>query len=192
MKKLFTLAALLFVGANIANAQIGKGDVMVGGQLAGLNANFKQNISFNITPKAAWFIEDRIAVGAYLNFGIDHAYKTTGSTYTYGVGPLARYYFSKEQIGTLKQFKFFAEGHVGFEGSNVTGKAKSNTNGLGFGVGPGITYFLTPTVGLESTIKYGGIVGFGSDAYKNQLTFGIGLQVYLPGQKTIQKIKTAY
>ena len=36
-----------------------------------------------------------------------------------------------------------------------------NTNGFHFGVGPGIAYFVTPSVGLETLVKFNGTTGFG-------------------------------
>jgi hypothetical protein len=46
---------------------------------------------------------------------------------------------------------------------------------------------LTPNIGLETLLKYNGIVGFGSQAYNHNLNLGIGFQIYLPGRsvKTI-------
>jgi hypothetical protein len=188
MKKLILFAAVLLLGANVANAQIKKGDVMLGGNIAGLDITFKNGTRLDLTPKAAWFVEDRLAVGGYAKFGVNHVNGQDGSTYSYGVGPLARYFFSKDEIGLLNKVDFFIEGNAGFEGENNS-VDKSHTNGLGFGVGPGMTYFVTPNVGLEAMLKYGGVVGFGSSTYVNKLTFGVGLQVYLPGKKTIKKVK---
>ena len=85
----------------------------------------------------------------------------------------------------LNHARFFLEGNVGIEGYNpATG---DNTNGLGFGVGPGLAYFVTPNIGLEGLLKYGTIVGFGSAASSSNLTFNFGFQIYLP-RKTLKHV----
>lgn len=185
MKKLFLLL-ILTLGVSGANAQIEKGNVMVGGDIANLNVDFDNQTSMQLTPKAAWFIKDGLAVGAYAKFGFTHINGQDGTNYTYGVGPWARYYFAIDNdAAVFKKFKLFGDASVGFEG---TDSPNSHTNGLGFGVGPGVTYFITPNVGLEASLKYNGIVGFGSTTYTNGLSLGIGVQVFLPSKK-IKEIK---
>lgn len=188
MKKLILLV-ILVLGTGIANAQIGKGNVLIGGDLGNLNINFSNQTSFQITPRAAWFIEDGLAVGAYGQFGFNHINGQDGNTYTYGVGPLARYFVNLKELPSLGQAKFFVEGSAGFEGANNTVN-NSHTNGLGFGFGPGISYFITPSVAVEALLKYNGIVGFGSTTYTNGLSLGIGFQVYLPSKKVVKEIKS--
>lgn len=188
MKKLLLFAALLFGGASIANAQIGEGHVMVGGNIANMDLTFNSQTSLNVTPTAAWFIKDGLAVGAYGKFGLNHVHGQDGNVYSYGIGPMARYFVGAEDIPAFRQTKLFVEANAGFEGTNNSA-TKSTTNGLGFGVGPGISYFITPAVGVEALLKYNGIVGFGSSAYSNGLSFAIGFQVYLPSKKLIKEIQ---
>lgn len=190
MKKLILLAAIL-IGAHTANAQINEGNIMVGGTLAGFNADFDHSTSLTLSPKAAWFVQDGLAIGGYVNLGFTHL-NGANTTYNYGLGPLARYYFQAEKVGNLSKAKFFWEGNVGFEGTSSTkknGVGGGSTNGLGFGVGPGLAYFITPNIGLEALVKYNGIVGFGSNAYTNNLSIGLGFQVYLPSSKAKSEIK---
>lgn len=192
MRKLILLAILLIGTAGIANAQISKGHVMMGGNLANVSLDFGNKSSLNITPKAAWFIQDGLAVGAYANLGMDHTNGANGSTYSYGFGPMARYFAdvkNLKEVSILKKTKFFVEGNLGFQGMNNSAN-KSHTNGLGFGFGPGVSYFITPSVGLEALLKYDGIVGFGSETYTSGLNFGIGFQIYLPSKKLIKEIKS--
>ncbi|MFV0538303.1 MAG: hypothetical protein ACK5M3_13185 [Dysgonomonas sp.] len=188
MKKTVLLITILFLGISIANAQIGKGHVMVGGTVADLNVDFDTHTSFSLTPKALWFVKDGTAIGAYAKFGFNHNNGEDGSSYAYGVGPIARSYFSVDKIPAFRKTKLFLEANVGFEGTDSS-VSHSNTNGLGFGVGPGLSYFITPTVGLEASLKYEGIVGFGSNTYTNGLNFLIGFQVFLPSKKLIKEIK---
>ena len=181
MKKLL-LSIIVSLSAFAVNAQVTKDNVMIGANVADFNFQFEQQTTLGITPKAAWFIKDRVAIGGYANFVFNHVNGSNGNTFTYGVGPLARYYVLDDDINFLKQAKFFAEAHAGFEGSNNT-VIDSNTNGLGIGFGPGIAYFLTPNIGLEALLKYNGVIGFGSETYKSGLNLSIGFQMYLPSKK---------
>jgi hypothetical protein len=64
-----------------------------------------------------------------------------------------------------------------------------NTNGLDLSVGPGFAYFITPNIGLETLVKYKGLVGFGSSTMQNNLNLSFGFQIYLPGRGTAKKVK---
>ncbi|WP_165023125.1 MULTISPECIES: outer membrane beta-barrel protein [unclassified Dysgonomonas] len=187
MKKIIVFAILL-LGVNVAKAQISQGNVLVGANVADLNLTFDSQTSFQFTPKAAWFIRDGLAVGAYGQFGLNHVNGQDGNVYTYGVGPLARYFVGVDKVPAFRNTKFFVEANTGFQGiSNRVNS--SNTTGLGFGFGPGISYFITPSVGIEGLLKYDGIVGFGSSAYTHGLSFGVGFQIYLPSKKLVKEIK---
>ena len=190
MKKftLCLLTAILGVGLS-ANAQIQKGNVLIGGNFADLNLglNGSKAFSVDLTPKAAWFIQDNVAIGGYVNFGLQTA-KNAPTQTTYGVGALGRYYTGAD-TEVLKHGRFFAEGTVGFGGEN-TGQGGSKTNGLAFSVGPGFSYFVTPNIGLETLLKYQGLPGFGNTGYQNKLSLSFGFQIYLPGQHTANKIKS--
>lgn len=95
MKKILMLTAFAFLFLTQGRAQIQQGNVMVGGSIANLQLGLNEggNFSFQIDPKAAWFIRNNIALGAYVNLGLATA-KGAGTSVNYGVGPLARYYVS--------------------------------------------------------------------------------------------------
>ena len=195
-KTLFTLfiALAAFAISNNANAQIQKGYMMVGGDIANLNIGLKSgsNTTFTLNPKAAWFIQDRLAIGADLLFGLSHVGGSdNGDIINYGVGALGRYYISDSSIEVVKRSRFFLEANMGINGRNQT-KGGSSTNGLGFGFGPGFAYFIAENIGLEALLKYNGIVGFGSEAYQNSLTLGVGFQIYLPGKRTENRVKSDF
>jgi hypothetical protein len=188
MKKLLITVILVTTCFLLTNAQIQRGNVMVGGDISrlDLSLNSGNNFSFILDPKAAWFIQDNIAIGAYVNFELSTA-KGAGSNVNYGVGPLARYYISDRRTVLLRHARFFLEGNIGIQGSNP--HVGTSTNGLGLGFGPGLAYFITPNIGLEGLIKYEGIVGFGSSATSSDLTLGIGFQIYLPRTRVEKAIK---
>jgi hypothetical protein len=106
-----------------------------------------------------------------------------GTTFTYGVGPLARYYFGAAEVNTTttsarRSSRFFLEGTVGLQAVNVPGG--SSTNGLGIGIGPGLAYFVTENIALEGLLKYTKAFGFGNDGGSSLLQLGVGFQIYLP------------
>lgn len=185
-KTIFTL--ILGIGCLLSQAQIQRGNVMVGGDISrlDLSLNSGNNFSFVIDPKAAWFIRDNIAIGAYVNFELSTA-KGAGTNINYGIGPLARYYISDPKTELLRHARFFLEGNVGIQGTNP--HVGESTNGLGLGFGPGLAYFITPNIGLEGLIKYQGIVGFGSSATSSDLVLGVGFQIYLPRNRVERAIK---
>jgi hypothetical protein len=182
-----TLFAMIALGFS-ANAQIQKGNVLVGGNFADVNLglNAPNVFSFNVTPKAAWFVQDNVALGGYVNLGIQTA-KGSNTTTSYGVGALGRYYTGSD-VSILRHGRIFGEATVGLGGVNVS-DGGGNTNGLNISVGPGFAYFITPNIGLETLLKYNGLAGFGSQAYQNNLDLSFGFQIYLPGRSTANKVK---
>lgn len=188
MRKLMTHAGvtlLLALASVRSNAQLESGNYLIGSDIADLQLGLDKggNFSFRVDPKVAWFVIDNLALGAYLAFGLSTA---TGADtdISYGIGALGRYYFSREEVSLIRQTRFFIEGNVGIEGDNPA--VGDNTNGLGIGVGPGLTFFLSPNVGLEGLLKYNGIIGFGSAVTSNNLNLSIGFQIYLPSARLRQ------
>jgi len=192
MKKFTIIAALVAVTMSFgAQAQIQKGNVFVGGNFANLNLGLDNPkvFSVDLSPKAAWFIEDNIALGGYVNFGLETT-KNAPTTTSYGVGGLGRYYAGSD-VEVLKHGRFFAEATAGFGGVNVS-DGGGKTNGLNLSVGPGFAYFITPNIGLETLLKYNGLVGFGNATSQNNIGLSFGLQIYLPGRGTANKVKGDY
>jgi len=186
---LLLLIAITAMGFG-ASAQIQKGNLMVGGNIANINLglNDPKIFSVDVTPKVAWFIEDNIALGGYAQFGLEAAKHTSTST-SYGIGALGRYYAGP--AGELiSHGRFFAEATAGFGGVNVSGA--DNTNGLNLSAGPGFAYFITPNIGLEVLLKYNGLVGLGSTPYQNNLNLSFGFQIYLPGRSTAKKVENDF
>jgi outer membrane protein assembly factor BamA len=188
MKKILTLLVVALGAATVSNAQLQKGNVFVGADLASFRLGLNNNgFDVLLSPKAAWFINDNVAVGAYVNFGMNKVSDESPTTTTYGVGPLGRYYINDAKVNLLQHGRWFFEANVGIEGSN-TSKGGGSTNGLGLGVGPGYAYFITPSIGLETLLKYNGIVGFGNTTTTSNLNLNLGFQIYLPGRATRDKL----
>ncbi len=185
MKKILTLLVVATSVATVSNAQLQKGNVLVGSDLADFSIGLKKPsvTSLTLSPKAAWFINNNVAVGAYVNLGL---VSFSGSTSTiYGFGPLARYYVNDPKVNLLQHGRFFFEGNLGIGGTNGGG---SSTNGLDYGFGPGYAYFITQNIGLETLLKYKGNAGFGNTPSTSTLDLNIGFQIYLPGRATANKV----
>ena len=110
------------------------------------------------------------------------------TSFNYGVGALARKYYGTESANLTRTTKWFAEGNAGFYGNNLTGTniAKTSTNGIGLGFGPGLAYFLTSNIALEALAKYNFTIGLGNSTTNNNIGFGLGFQIYLPGKQVKQ------
>lgn len=188
MKKITVMLAIMMIaGAYVGKAQIQRGNVLIGGDLADFNLGLNKGSQFqmDLTPKAAWFIRDNTAVGAYVHLNLQTGAGPT--TFKYGVGALARQYLGGNALEVLKHTRFFFEGNIGIEGVNYSGG--ESTNGLGIGIGPGLAYFVTPNIGLEGLLKYQGLLGFGTAATSSNLNLNVGFQVYLPGRGAIRSVK---
>ena len=184
---LIILLVLITIGFS-ASAQIQEGNVLMGGDIANLNIglNASKPFSLQLTPKAAWFFQDNIALGGYVNLGVATA-NSSPTTFTYGVGGLGRYYLGHD-TPILKHSRLFGEATVGVGGVNVS-NGGGNTNGFDFSFGPGYAYFITPNLGLETLLKYNGVTGFGNKSIQSNLNLGFGFQIYLPGKSTANKVK---
>jgi hypothetical protein len=194
MKKLVIGLAFAVAGLfSTTNAQIQKGNYLVGSSILASNFGLNTNGGYNIAlqPKAAYFIKDNLAIGAYINLGTSKVTKDTPTSFTYAVGGLGRYYLSPNEAGVttlLNHGRFFFEGTAGIGGKNT--KGGTNTTGLDFGVGPGYSYFITPEIGVEGLVKYNGVAGFGSEGLTSQLSFNVGFSIYLPLSKAMKNLKT--
>lgn len=192
MKKLMLSAVVLATMALGANAQTQKGYYLIGGNIGNIGADLQKGGSkfkIEVTPKVAWFIQDNLAVGGQIGLGYE-TQKDAGNTFTYNVGPLARYYFGdaemdKVNINAPKPVRFFAEANAGIAGKNYKPKDGDavNTNGFNVGVGPGVAFFLNENIALEALAKYDLTLGFGSTPAINRINVGVGFQIYLPGSK---------
>ena len=192
MKKLLLAGAFAVLGVT-ANAQLQKGNYMVGGELAAAKFGLNDGAGYNfaITPQAAFFVQDNWAVGPYVRLGIAGA-KGADTQFTYGVGALSRYYFSPGEQGVdslLKHGRFFLEGNVGIGGQNASNGGDS-ANGLDLGFGPGYTYFVTENIGLDASVKINGNLGFGNRGTTSDIGFRLGLNIFLPKGKGMSNVKS--
>lgn len=189
MKKIALLlcAGIGLFGINNASAQLQKGNLLVGASLGDIGLGLQSgntSFSLSINPKLGYFIQDNIALGGEVDLGF--ATDNTGTVINYGVGAFGRYYFGQKNMVLLKHARFFGEASAGFSGLNSDPKGPigaTNTNGLGLGAGPGLAYFITPNIGLETLLKYDLTVGFGNATTYSRFGLKVGFQIYLPSKK---------
>lgn len=189
MKRRITITLLLLFTAFAAFTQTQKGSVLVGADLANIGLNFQEGntqFTFDLNPKAGWFINDNLAIGPEIILGINTQKGATAINY--GIGAFGRKYFGAEATNLSRTTKWFVEANAGFAGTNLSGDnvVKTSTNGLNLGAGAGLAYFLTQNIALEALLKYNLTVGFGSSTTNNNIGLGIGFQIYLPGRQVRQ------
>ena len=146
---------------------------------------------FDLTPKAAYFIRNRIGIGGQLSLSSTRSKFEGGDPYSYTewrIGPFARYYYK-----TVSWFVPFGEAGAGY-GNDVdkytdaiTGEEfKAKHNVFYVGLGAGAALFLADNFSLEAMLMYhyenaknpegggshstGGVMlGFGFSFYFNSL-----------------------
>ena len=184
------ITALLIISAP-SFSQLERGNILAGGDIANFQLGLEEGSAFSmeLDPKLAFFIRDNVALGGYLNFGLQTLPNTTGTITSYGVGGLGRYYLrGRSDINPVKNSRLFFEGNAGISGVNIP--EGSNTNGLGLGIGPGFAYFITDNVGLETLLKYNAMIGFGNETVQSNLNLNVGFQIYLPSRRTRERIQS--
>jgi len=192
MKKLL-IAGVFSLFAYMANAQLQRGNIMIGGELAAANFGLNEGSGYNfqVTPQAAFFVRDNFAVGPYINLGFAGA-KDSPTTFQYGVGVLSRYYLSPGKQGIdslLKHGRFFLEGNAGIGGTTIS-EGGPSANGLDLGVGPGYTYFISENIGLDASLKINGNLGFGNRGTTSTVDFRLGLNIFLPMKNRMNNMKS--
>jgi hypothetical protein len=142
-----------------------------------------------MTPKAGYFVIDRLAAGIGASIGLSHTkYQRSGGDdaykqNSYGIGPFVRYYFLPVQ----KAGNAFLEVNDQYSTTKNTvvnySTATNHTNAFSIAAGPVI--FLSPTVGLEWSLGYEWDHNTGNPNPPPTRTFktAIGFQVYLAGKR---------
>ena len=192
MKKLFFIAGVA-LSSSVA-AQTEKGSWMVGANFANINFGFQDQdnlTSIGINPNLAYFMSDKLAVGGELNFRLIKEKSDKNATIFYGLQPLVRYYFSKEEKSGI-----FGQASVGFAGLS---HGNASETGLGFSVGAGWNYFINKSVALEVGVKYINIdkkvalatLLNGGTGLQNTINLNFGVQFFL-GKKAASQVKSGY
>ena len=201
MKKALLVSMTIFT-ITTAYSQTEKGKKFIGGQISfngndnsyldTINKREDHQFEIQIMPNYGYFIKDNLAVGANLNFGTSNSSSSDGNinyppgttskshSIIYGIGGFARYY---KKI--TDNFLFFLNGGISY--SYETGRLEQTsythpappvleiqTNNISFGAYPGLVYFITPKLGIETGL---GNLNYNISSSKNK--------TILNGNKTV-------
>lgn len=173
----FLLFVLLSFGFVAVDAQTEKGDWLVGGRVD-LNTG-ENNTQIGFSPSAGLFLIDKFAVGGDLS--INYVKFGDNKVTSFGIGPFARYYFTKADARPL------LHGSFKYLSSKTKSPAGSSTNnGINFLIAAGVAVFINENVSIEplagySYAKFKDVDGSGG------FNLGVGFQVYL-SKRQIEKI----
>lgn len=189
MKKLILSAVAVFA-FTFANAQeateanggkgFSAGDVFISGSVgfqSEKTGDIKSN-EFNIMPRAAYFVNNNIAIGLQAGFASSKN-ETPGvpdvKVNAFEIGAFGRYYFTP-----ANDFSIF--GQLDF--AYATAKRKQDgtpdqkIDGFNVGLAPGVSYFLSKNIAIEATF---GLLGYNTvevdGAADSTDTFNIGLDL---------------
>lgn len=196
MKTAFSTLLLCLLISSFGFAQLRKGTVLLGGHLHAYSDNRDHDryyyeeekyASVSFSPVAGVFISDRWMVGLQPSIQYRRSFASTpDSSYnhyrnddkstSYGVGINARYY-----VPLNEKFAFFTNlsgiGYSFTKGRTTTvrrnqpesdsdHKRRENSYNIGLFAGLGMTYFITPRIGLEATL---GQIGYGFTKTSSEL-----------------------
>lgn len=141
---------------------------------------------FTISPNIGYFIKDNFAIGGTVTFGTNNItdsnetfYSTSKFKYTnntnsiiYGIGGFARKY-----INITDKFKFYVNYGINYQYETQKSTYSSNNpdytnlaiqkievSSISFAVTPGLVYFITPKIGIQTTF---GNLNYSFSSYKN-------------------------
>jgi hypothetical protein len=207
MKK--TLIFILFTLAICqVNAQLSKGNILVGGSVNFSSSNSDSDNSsgfvsskssqFAFSPKAGFFVSDKSVVGitlTYDTYGYKYQYPTYYDQYRQkgvAIGSFYRQYFPLGEHAA-----FFVQGLAQFSTGKRTNYNGYNdleniqdTKGISFVITPGVNYFLNNKWGLEATMgsaSYsmteldGEDAAINSNSKSNHIGFNLSLSLFSLG-----------
>ncbi|GAA4895636.1 hypothetical protein GCM10023311_20480 [Flaviramulus aquimarinus] len=187
MKTLTLFFFIVFTTLCTVNAQITKGNWMVGGD-ASLNIDKSEGtsssgftsttkaFSLRVTPNIGYFIIDKFAVGVSPFLGLSNPDGANNNVTNYGIGPFMRYYFLK----TENRINLFAHTSYFLAKTKNQSGASGDLKSFEFKMGP-VLYF-NSSVGLELTLSYKNDnqnSSSGSEIIFDRISFNIGFQIHL-------------
>ncbi|GAB5526860.1 MAG: hypothetical protein Roseis2KO_47320 [Roseivirga sp.] len=181
MRKTLLLTSL-FLLFNSAFSQIEKGAIQAGGSVRinyEDNQNSRENSGFGFFPRAAYFINDQLSLGA--RFSVEYARATNGTSVEkgrwFGYGIYARLH----KPASEKLF-FFMQSSASLQSGTSEREdpaQKFSSNRLNISITPGLTYFMTQKLGMELT--FGSIYyrrsedDYSGPSTRNAVGFDLGL-----------------
>lgn len=164
MKKIFLLAALAAFSV-AANAQFWMGGNMtLVTDKASLGDYDESNTSFGIAPEMGYDFGDRWSVAMSIGYSHDGDYTLNyygqtlrGASNMFTINPYVRYKFVHRG-----NFCFFLDGGLDYSTRHINGTSDlvGNMNSVGISFRPGISYAISPRVGL---VAHMGELGYAHD-----------------------------
>ena len=185
MKKvLFATIMMVSASAALAQGNINKGDVLVGG-----NASFSaqkegdyKSTTIGLAPNAGYFFINNLAGGLRIDLTSTNSdfSLTESKSSEFSIAPFVRYYF----LPSTQKLNLFADASFGFgqyKSESGTVKSESNFNQVGIMAGPAV--FLTPATALEFALGFTSSKYEGAEDRESVFGFKIGFQVHLSRKK---------
>ncbi len=156
-----------FAQSDIPESAVDKGSFFVNGGVNIFNTSRKATLgsdsnkatafTVEFTPRAGYFVTNNLAVGMELRLASNKEERGTGlseattKTTTFGLLPLARYYFNNGIFGE-------AAAGIGFSKTTLEdslfGDSETKTTNIGFRLGAGYAFFLGEHLAFEPSINY--------------------------------------
>ncbi|MGX5819919.1 outer membrane beta-barrel protein [Chitinophaga lutea] len=166
MKKMIVMAVMGLFGITAANAQVQKGNFLVGGTLGYASSSDKTDgvdgkettSVLTLSPKVGYALSSKWMIGVSLDGSIGTVKNTVAEPETKTTTSLfAPAVFVRNYHMLGDKVAFFGEASVGYGfGSEKDDDTKvSKTNVIGASVNPGIAYFVTKRLMLEGV--FGGL-----------------------------------
>ena len=204
MKKIQHCVASLFIisiTTQSVNAQIQKGNNMIGGSINYSsqksdqnypgNSQSSENKNLGIIPSYGKAVKTNLIVGADLSYkniiskNINNGIISKSKTNSFGAGIFTRHYRNLGSSG----FYLFLQSRlgVGISKSVYPANTSSKSNGfnIGLGLNPGIAYAITPKVHIETGLNnllyagYSNLKSSGTDPFYSSKSSGFGASVGL-------------
>lgn len=162
-----------FFFAMVSNAQISKGNWMMGGTGAFGNSKVTSlgaednGFYLNLYPNVGYFFINKLAVGT--NASLLLAFREKHSA-AWGIGPYVRYYFLEKE----KAINVFSELNYYAERRSKTDDLKFNT----FNIKAGTVFFLNSIVGIEVALNYS-TQKTNQNFEKRGIYLNVGFQIHL-------------
>jgi hypothetical protein len=180
MKKVLFIAAFAAISFT-SSAQFAKGDSYISGGVGFSQAKTGSASTSNyaISPNYGYFVTNNIAVGVGLGFGGSTA-KNAAGVKTVDASALSAGVFARYYTTPAKAFSFF--GNLGVNYTSGTDKIPATdvkTTGFGIAIAPGISYFVSNRLAIESTIGSLGYSTSKTDVTGAVSTNNLGLNLNL-------------
>jgi hypothetical protein len=176
MKKVLFIASMALMSLN-GFSQFAKGNMFATGMvgISSTSQGDNKSSSFDFSPSFGYFVSNNIAIGASLSIGSsteETASVKVSDESTLSFGGFARYYTTP-----ANNFSFFANLGLAYGSSTDNIAPKVTTSGFGLTVAPGISYFLSKHIAMETSV---GILNYSTAkadvaGAKATNTFNLGL-----------------